>query len=449
MRFKPLHIPDTWKHYWTKYPEGYTMLESLMDWVSQVNAMSMNINDWNEYLEEFVRTFDEKLQDEVRMAIDILHKSGVLADIIQGEVFDNIVKRIEQAEDTSNEAKALAENPLGALMLAGFKVGTEHITPELQALIEGTSTINMGKGYYENNRGTTYPLKNVTRDGELHAVGEKTKNALLGATVIGAERGKMYQISYISNGFADSYGFTIKEFNTVGYASDSKAVERQMIDYRGGVMGQLGKPTGVTTRVVDVDGVTFIITVDYTDITEGGGLNVANTEGANAYGAVIDFNNYMYRQDALSQYRGQDFPLRHSRFRGNLEPINQIAKNAILDVKIFGAKVDRVYRLDFVGNGFESKGKKRYGITLSEYRKDDFEEKGFRTSYPFTYNDDESQGNVGNANYTPKSSGIDTITVDNGEIACSVTVDRRLIGQFINLNSNAPTAMIDPSNYFF
>ncbi len=64
-KFKHLLIPETWEQYWTRYPQGYTIMEALINWVSQVNELSDNVNDWNEYLDEFVATWDKDLQTQV------------------------------------------------------------------------------------------------------------------------------------------------------------------------------------------------------------------------------------------------------------------------------------------------------------------------------------------------------------------------------------------------
>lgn len=252
---------------------------------------------------------------------------------------------------------------------------------------------------------------------------------------------------------------------------------------------------------------------------------------------------------SYSSNKGIDFPLKNMTFRGSTGAISTTAKNVILDAKVFGAKVDCYYKLDFVSNGYVSNGKARYGITLLEYRKSDFETTGYRTAYVFIYNDDAMLGNQGNATWLNRSGasevaslsisavptaagnvtvtlhgisktipidpavetttdavatkirgtafdgwttggsgstvtftstssgnkkdatyssgstgatgamstttqgtdGIETITIDNGDIAVSITLDRAAIGaEFLNLNStHAPTAIIDPANYFF
>jgi hypothetical protein len=64
-KFNYLNVPDQWNQYFTKYPQGYTILEALLNWVQQVDDMVDNVNDWNTYLDNFVKTFDTDLQEQV------------------------------------------------------------------------------------------------------------------------------------------------------------------------------------------------------------------------------------------------------------------------------------------------------------------------------------------------------------------------------------------------
>lgn len=96
MRFNHLNVPDQWQHYWSKYPNGYTILEALLNWVNQVDNMVDNVNNWNEYLEKFVETFDEKLKPHVREQLQEWVEDGTLADIINEEVFQDLNNLINE-----------------------------------------------------------------------------------------------------------------------------------------------------------------------------------------------------------------------------------------------------------------------------------------------------------------------------------------------------------------
>jgi hypothetical protein len=88
-KFNHLNVPNHWQHYWTSYPEGYTMLEALLNWVRQVDELTDNVNQWNEYLENFVEGFDERLQEEVATQLIEWRNDGTLDHIIQDVVFQD------------------------------------------------------------------------------------------------------------------------------------------------------------------------------------------------------------------------------------------------------------------------------------------------------------------------------------------------------------------------
>jgi hypothetical protein len=86
--FNHLNVPQYWRQYWDKYPEGYTILEALLNWVSQVDSMVDNVNTWNTYLDDFVKSFDKELQGTVQAIIDEMLADGSLADILDDSIFD-------------------------------------------------------------------------------------------------------------------------------------------------------------------------------------------------------------------------------------------------------------------------------------------------------------------------------------------------------------------------
>lgn len=100
-RFNNLNVPDTWRQYYTKYPEGYTILESLLNWVQQVNDLTENVNNWNDYLDNFVESFDTDLRGKVTDILSDWQDSGILEVIInealqtQLDVTDEKVLKIE------------------------------------------------------------------------------------------------------------------------------------------------------------------------------------------------------------------------------------------------------------------------------------------------------------------------------------------------------------------
>lgn len=113
MTFKHLDVPPQWQHYWTKYPEGYTILEALINWVNQVNNMSDSLNTSNLRLDDFIKQFDTELQTTVGDILTEMKEDGTLADVINNDVFNNISSRLDDyalhVNDYTTPAEAVAD----------------------------------------------------------------------------------------------------------------------------------------------------------------------------------------------------------------------------------------------------------------------------------------------------------------------------------------------------
>ena len=120
-KFTHLHVPETWRHYWSKYPEGYTILESLLNWVSQVNDMvdkvnnlNLNVEDFRKELDSFIDRFDDNLKDEVISTLEDWQESGFL-DIVINEALDTMYHEMNerltaQANLNTTNIKAIGVN---------------------------------------------------------------------------------------------------------------------------------------------------------------------------------------------------------------------------------------------------------------------------------------------------------------------------------------------------
>lgn len=146
--YKHLHIPPTWEQYWSKYPNGYSIMESLIDWVSQTNKMIESFNNlsdeyvtlnrnmralekelrasWKGYKEhtektyedfrdeiltivnQWIATIEPTIQDEVVKSLNQWLDDGTLADIINNDVFD--MKANQSDLDDTNAQLAQIEN---------------------------------------------------------------------------------------------------------------------------------------------------------------------------------------------------------------------------------------------------------------------------------------------------------------------------------------------------
>ena len=128
MTFKHLEIPSHWEHYWTKYPEGYTILEALFNWVNQVNSMvdnqnllNGNVANFRDELEQFIDTFDENLQETVINVLQEWQESGFLNIIIN----EALQTQIDEVEDKLNN--------LGLVNVKDFGAKGDGVTDDTEA----------------------------------------------------------------------------------------------------------------------------------------------------------------------------------------------------------------------------------------------------------------------------------------------------------------------------
>ena len=80
-------------------------MESLLSWVSQVDKMTDNINEWNTYLDDFVNTFDTNIQETVATTLTEWQESGFLHDIISNALQT-------QMDDLEEQMNQMARNKL-------------------------------------------------------------------------------------------------------------------------------------------------------------------------------------------------------------------------------------------------------------------------------------------------------------------------------------------------
>lgn len=112
-RYNHLNVPDSWERYFTKYPQGMSILESLFEWVSQVDSMvdnqnklNANVEQFRKEIDDFVGRFDERLQTEVINTLNEWQTSGfldvVISEALQWQLDDYIVTN-EQDKVSINE----------------------------------------------------------------------------------------------------------------------------------------------------------------------------------------------------------------------------------------------------------------------------------------------------------------------------------------------------------
>ncbi|RHW37327.1 hypothetical protein D1B31_16315 [Neobacillus notoginsengisoli] len=393
-----------------------------------------------------VNTFQKQV-DQIVVKGDSSVEAAQARVNASGAVYPTLQARLNEADGRIDDAQAKASNPLAALSTAGYKIPLSDLSDEVKIAMTGTTGITTAKGYYENNRGVEYPLKNLTRDGTLYTVSNTVKDAILDARVINATPGKLYSISYIAKGFNGSYGFSVEEYDEATFASNSAGSRRLVASY---VNFPFTDPAnGIVTRVIEVEGKVFIVTIDYSKITSTG-INITQSTTGLAYGTTIDKGNYVYKTayniglGYLENNRGVDYPLRSVVRDGVKSPISQEVKDVILDAKVINAEQGKYYTIAYIANGYSDS----YGFTIRQYDKATFSTDSLSSeSQLITYVQEK---------YSVPLENPVTRVVNVGDLIFVITLDYSKIKMnFLNINSiksgieHGWSAIIDENNYIF
>lgn len=172
MKFNHLNVPDHWRNYWSRYPEGYTILEALISWVSQVDKMVDNVNEWNTYLDGFVEQFDTELQTTVETTLSDWQKSGFL-DVVINEALET---KIDDLATTTNE-QLLGKRD------KHVPIGVNDLDGETLAYLEGAGgntieVLSIPRNYSVTHEKTTF----FKTEGNLFNKEKTTPKSVLGDT---------------------------------------------------------------------------------------------------------------------------------------------------------------------------------------------------------------------------------------------------------------------------
>ena len=160
MKFNLVNPPYTLEEYWTKYPEGYTIYEALLDWLKHVNDLTDNVNDWNVFLQGFIDTFDSKLKDEVIQLVQTWIDNGYI-EVVISEAIQFRMAEVETLLDTTIQ-RLPTKNILdfGALSDYVVGVGGTDNTPFIQLALDAGGVIYFPPGQFYI--GSTLEMKSNT-----------------------------------------------------------------------------------------------------------------------------------------------------------------------------------------------------------------------------------------------------------------------------------------------
>lgn len=171
MKFNHLNVPTNWQNYWSRYPEGHTILEALISWVSQVDSMVDNVNNWNEYLDSFVATFDKELQQTVTGTLSDWQDSGfldvVISEALQWQLTDYITTNEADKASLTAELQQTNDHLIAGLgQKASIASVAEKIGGEVKAEPENLSATVLGM---IDGSGGPYNLLSIPQDKSVSA----------------------------------------------------------------------------------------------------------------------------------------------------------------------------------------------------------------------------------------------------------------------------------------
>lgn len=271
--FKHLHVPETWEHYWTRYPEGYSILEALISWVAQVdkmvdsqNELMVNVNDFRKKIDDFINTFEVNLQDKVTEILREWQDSGFLDVVINEAIETRLSELIEELKERQYDIRYHSD-----LVVDGdWTPAINKTIDELENI--GGGTVLIPNGTYDYYDDIVFPpgvgVTGATRESTLRAMarnvtlvfeGKQSINNLIvdGNDVTGwLLRIKGSQTNITNNTFKNVYGDKTTE-NTVGVMIEKNAFNcvvdsndfRNLSAYQDNIEGNLiGAVRGVWSR---------------------------------------------------------------------------------------------------------------------------------------------------------------------------------------------------------
>ncbi|MDW2262054.1 hypothetical protein R7070_04740 [Vibrio sp. 1557] len=316
----------------------------------------------------------------------------------------------------------------------------------------------LGNGVSSLNAGVNFPMTPMVRDGITSESDPIMLNAFLDIKVYNSEPNKYYRVEWLGHNSeavssVDKFQIIVAEYDSEYFGSDSNA-NRFELHGLGDTQGDEVPSGQIITRTITCakkPSVKVKLTYDTSALSD---TNIWNSESTSGYSWVIDPSNYIEAVPSIeSSNKGLYAPLEVAARDGETTQGTILAKNTLLDCKIYGAKPGKLYKLEWLGGGVEILGKNRYDVLIDEYdattyatdsqsgRRSIFQLQDFEVGDGYL---EQPQGDTFTQVLTSKR---------DPSITVSVTYDSTLIeGSQLAMNSTSSqdyTSIISPKNYLY
>ncbi|USA54569.1 hypothetical protein NDN13_05075 [Acinetobacter sp. C32I] len=306
------------------------------------------------------------------------------------------------------------------------------------------------------NKNKAYPLRLIARNGTTSPANNVFNAVILDIKLIGTLPDKYYKLSYFKNGNTSIVGaldgWVIEEFDKANYETANNASLR-IVDYTHPVADVNKNGTIQTVKVVSAIRSEFqaFITLDTASLPPVGTPITSLNAGTSGWSWIIDPSCYgITIPSALVINQGKDFPNRVIQRNNVTSPFNSFIRDAILDVRITGARQGNYYGIRYFKNGSTEASGVMDGWIIEEQAIADYGTTETALAVvplanPYTVALD-------------RTKGIQTVVFDSiivPSLRVYITVDPAKFppfGEFVRMNSvsNAGYShIIDPSKYTY
>lgn len=337
--------------------------------------------------------------------------------------------------------------------------GKTALQPATQAELKSFDALTV-------NRGKTFPLKAMKRDGIVSDSSGPWLDAFLNVRVVSARPGKLYRIAYLQNGALlggnTLNNWVVEEFEEANYETNSALGSGRIISYEDPGQPQYDREGGIQTVTLrpkegdrSLSQIRVIITLDVQALPPSGrALNALSSSDHNGWSWVIDPACYEpfidKRVGALLSNQGAVYPNK-PKIRGGVQSsANNFLMECILDVTVVGARPGRVYGIRYFKNGTDLLSGPPDGWIIESQDEETYEQDGSQAIRVINYVHEGTPEIPRNGIQTvrlvsPREAGLEfVITLDTGELPAYGTPIKMLEGE-----AAGRSWIIDPSCYVY